>query len=95
MKKKILKKAEQGTSTPKLKPGQVTAKRAYEIADSLDKREANIDMYKKVLFPKNEMGERRLQEYRKNKSDASRIRSAADLALNKKKMGGKVVKKKK
>lgn len=67
----------------KFKPGQVSAKRAYEIADSLDKRESAIDMYKKQVTPKNEMGVRRMQEYNKNKADASRIRSAADAAMKK------------
>jgi hypothetical protein len=67
----------------KIKPGQVSAKRAYAIADSLDKRESVIDMYKRSVTPKNEKGERRLEEYRKNKADASRIRSAADAAMKK------------
>jgi hypothetical protein len=37
MAKKVLKKAEQGTSASKLKPGQVTVRRAYELSDSLAK----------------------------------------------------------
>jgi 16S rRNA G527 N7-methylase RsmG len=67
----------------KMKPGQVSAKRAYAIADSLDKRESFLDMYKKNLIPINEKGERRIEEYHKNKADASRIRSAADAAMKK------------
>ena len=42
MAKKVLKKAEQGTSTPKLKPGQVTARRAYAMSDSLNKSAGQI-----------------------------------------------------
>jgi hypothetical protein len=66
-----------------LKKGQVTAKRAYEIADSLDKREQFLDINKTTLTPINERGERRLEEYYKNKADAKRIRSAADKAVAK------------
>ena len=42
MAKKVLKKAEQGTSTPKLKPGQVTARKAYAMSDSLNKSAGQI-----------------------------------------------------
>lgn len=73
-----------------LKKGQVTAKRAYAIADSLDNREKSIDIFVKNrvgLRPINDAGRNRLNEYVKNKADANRIRSAADKAVAKAQAG--------
>ncbi len=73
-----------------LKKGQVTAKRAYAIADSIDNREKSIDIFVKNrggLAPINDAGRNRLNEYVKNKADAKRIRSAADKAVAKAQAG--------
>jgi hypothetical protein len=92
MEKKVLKKAKQGTSTPKFKPGQISAKRTYEIADSLTKKaqlQAGATDFGRAKYPKE-----LLQSSEANYQKADRLRSLADKAMKdaapKKKMGGMI-----
>jgi hypothetical protein len=73
--KKIMKKAQGGI---KLKPGQVTAKRAYAISDSL-KKESNKPL---DMTSKESLGQSNLQRQR-DRQKSQRINQRADNAMEK------------
>jgi hypothetical protein len=73
--KKVMKKAQGGI---KLKPGQVTAKRAYAISDSLKKEsEKPLDMTSKKSL------ETSLRNKQMNRQKSQRINQRADNAMEK------------